>query len=284
MKRIFSLLLALLLLSVSFGCTIVSRVTQYANAGKYTAGGFTYEASDVKRVEVDWAGGDVTLSNGTGRLSVSESGGDALATSERLHWWLDGTTLRIKYCESGYTHIISTKNKHLYLQLPADVELKIDLASGGIDAETLEVGSLDVNKASGGMKITSLRADEIRIDSASGSTELHTVSVRDTFRVDTASGGLSVEHISANTVKVDSASGGVRLGLDAADTVDIDVASGKVSVKLWDAARGATVRLGQLAGTFDCKLPMTASGKTYLIGGGETQINIDSASGGVTIE
>ena len=284
MKRILSLILAAILLLGSCGCIVIAKATHYANADKYTAGAFTYEANAVTRIELEWAAGDVTLINGTGTLSVSESGGESLTTSERLHWWIDGTTLRIKYCESGFSHIIQAKQKHLHLELPDSVDLKIEIASGGIHAESLTVKTLDVDKASGSMQIASLTADEAEIDSASGSTELKTVAVRGKFSVDTAAGGLTVDDLSAKTVKIDSASGGVTLGLDAAETVDLDIVSGKVSLKLFDTERGATVRLGQISGSFNCKLPMTAEGKAYKIGSGEMQIRIDSVSGGVTIE
>ena len=286
MKKILSLILTVCLLCGTIGCVVISRVTKYANADKYTAGAFTYEEGAVTRIELDWAAGGVTLRHGTGTLSVSESGGETLSTSERLHWWLDGTTLRIKYCESGFSHVIRAKDKQLTLELPLEnrVDLKIDIASGGIDADALYASSLDVNTASGGMQIGTLDAKEVNIDSASGGVRIGTVTVDSRFTVDTASGGLSAERLNAKTVKIDSASGGVSLGLDTADTVDIDVASGHVTLKLWDTERGATVRLNKLSGSFDCKIPMTAEGKAYRIGNGEMQISIDTASGGVTIE
>ena len=286
MKRILSILLAAALLLSGFGCIVISHVTKYANANKYTAGGFTYEADKVTRVELDWAAGEVTLRHGDGTLSVSESGGESLPVSERLHWWLDGTTLRIKYCESGYSHVIQSKDKHLTLELPLNnrVDLKMDIASGAVNADALYVRSLDLNTASGGTNIDVVDAEEITIDAASGGIRLGTVTVDGTFSVDTASGGFTAERINAKTVKVDSASGGVTLGLDTVNTVDIDAASGKVTLELLDPARGATVRLNKLSGNFDCKLPMTASGKSYIIGNGEIQIKIDTASGGVVIK
>lgn len=285
MKRFFSILLAAVLLLSCFGCFVISHVTRYANADKYTAGGFTYDADKVERVELDWAAGDITLQHGDGTLAVSESGGDALSVSERLHWWLDGATLRIQYCESGFSHVIQSKNKHLTLTLPLQnrVDLKINIASGAVRADALCVNTLEVKTASGGMEIGTLDAAEVGIESASGGIRLGTVTV-ETFSVDTAAGGLTADRINAKTVKVDSASGGVTLGLDTMETVDVDVASGRVTLKLFDPARGATVRINKLSGGFDCNLPMTAEGKSYKIGDGEIQIRIDSASGGVTIE
>lgn len=284
MKRLVSILLISALTFGGFGCSVISHVTRYTNADQYTAGGFTYDAAAVTRVEVEWAAGGVTLSHGTGTLTVSESGGDTLSTSEKLHWWLDGTTLRIKYCESGFSHVIQPKQKDLTLELPEGVDLRIDIASGKTKADRLAVGTLDLNTASGGVEILELTAKTVDIDTASGGVYLGTVAVENTLTVDTASGGFEVNELSCKTVKVDSASGGVKLGLDEVQTVKVNVASGRVTLKLLDAARGATLRLNKLSGGFDCKLPMTAEGKSYKIGNGEIQITVDSASGGITVE
>ena len=284
MKKMISILLTLTLLAGSFGCIAIRTVTKYANADKFTAGAFTYEADKVQAIHVDWAAGGITLTNGTGTLSVSESGGAALSTSEQLHWWLDGTTLYIKYCESGYSHLIQSKDKQLSLELPENVDLKINIASGRIKANALTVRTLNLDTASGGVEIGELYAKETIINSASGGIGIGTAVAENTFDVDTASGGLTVSRLSAKTVKIDTASGGVTLGLDAVDTVKIDAASGKTRLKLFDTAAGATVRLSKLSGNFDCSLPMTAEGKNYIIGNGAMQIDIDTASGGVVIE
>ncbi len=284
MKKLFSILLAVALLAGSFGCIAIRVVNKYANADRYSVGAFTYDAGKVQAIELDWAAGDIVLTHGTGTLSVSESGGEMLSTSERLHWWLDGTTLRIKYCESGYSHIIPAKDKHLTLELPENIDLKIDVASGAIKSERLSLNTLDIDTASGGVNITELTAKNANVDSASGGVAFGTVTAERTFEVNTASGGLTVERISAQTVKVDTASGGTTLGLDRVKKVEIDAASGKIRLKLFDTVAGATVRLAKLSGSFDCKLPMTAEGKTYKIGDGAILIGIDTASGGVSIE
>ena len=284
MKKLISILLVCTLLCGSFGCIAIRTINKYANADRYQYGAFTYEAASVYTVDLDWAAGDVTVKHGSGTLSVSESGGETLSVSERLHWWLDGTTLRIKYCESGYSHVIPSKDKHLTLELPENIDLKIDIASGRVRADTLSVATLDLNTASGGVEIGTLTAREAEIDTASGGVTIGTATIEREFDVDTASGGLTVDRISAQTIKIDTASGGTTLGLDKVTTVDIDAASGKITLKLFDTEAGATVRLAKLSGGFDCKIPMTAEGKAYRIGRGEMQISIDTASGGMTIE
>ena len=284
MKKLVSILLAALLVCGAFGCVAIRMFNKYENADRYQYGAFTYEAASVYTVDLDWAAGDVTVKHGSGTLSVSESGGETLSVSERLHWWLDGTTLRIKYCESGYSHVIPSKDKQLTLELPENIDLKIDIASGKVRADALNVSSLEIDTASGGVEIGTLTAREAEIDTASGGVTIGTATIEREFDVDTASGGLTVDRISAQTIKIDTASGGTTLGLDKVTTVDIDAASGKITLKLFDTEAGATVRLAKLSGGFDCKIPMTAEGKNYKIGSGAIQISIDTASGGVVIE
>ena len=265
MKRLICMLLIAALAFGAAGCGVIRMVTKYADADKYTAGGFTYEADQVQKIELDWTAGGVTLKNGGSTCTVSESGDDSLVASEKLHWWLDGTTLRIKYCESGYNHLIRSTQKHLTLEVPASVELDVDIASGKVESsEPLTVGELEVDTASGGVSFSELTADKAEIDSASG--------------------GISIDRVHAKTVKIDVASGGVTLGVGECKTVTIDSASGSIVLKLLDPEKGASVRVEQLSGSFDCKLPMTKDGKTYRIGSGAVEIKVDSASGSITVE
>ena len=293
MKRIIALLLTGLLLLSFAGCITITGLScsvpvRYGNANKYTAGNFTYEGDKVEKVEIEWVSGSITLKNGTGTLSVSESGADSLSEEEQMHWWLDGKTLKIKFCKSGYKYVLNqafNNKKELTIELPEFVDLDIEVASGKVVAEEqLDLGTFKVQTASGGMSIGSLTAKEVKIDSASGGLSFGTVSVSDAFEVNTASGGLKVERISAEEVDVDSASGGVTLGIDTVKKVDIDSASGSVKLKLHSPERGALLKCDKVSGSIECALPFEKAGDGYQIGEGETEIKISIVSGSVTIE
>ena len=284
MKRCMAILLSVLLTIGCFGC-ISSGLIRYANADKYTAGDFTYDASEITAVDIDWAAGDITLKNGTGTLSVSESGGDTLDKADQLHWWIDGSTLKIKYCESGRISTVSASQKDLTVELPNFADLKIDIASGKIAAENmLNLGVLDVNTASGGVGIEYLSAKEVKIDSASGGVNLAHASVSGTIRIDSASGGVSSEILSADSVRIDVASGGVKLRVGMVNSIDIDSASGGVNLQLVSPERGAKVRCESVSGKVNIKLPYEKSGSTYKIGLGDIDVKIDAVSGTITVE
>ena len=293
MKRVIALLLTGLLLLTSVGCIRISGLScsvpvRYSNADKYTAGNFTYESDKVKKVEIEWASGGITLLNGTGTLSVTESGSGSLSEDEQMHWWLDGTTLRIKFCKSGYQYNLSrafNEKKELTVELPDFVDLDIDVASGKVSAESmLNLGRLELDTASGGTDVKAISAKEVEVDSASGGTTFGTVSVSGAFSVNTASGGLTVDRISAEEIDVDSASGGVTLGIDTVGQIRIDSASGAVRLKLNQPERGATVSCDKVSGSVNIKLPYEKNGESFRIGLGATDVRISVVSGSITIE
>ena len=290
MKRILAFLLIGMLFVLSLGCITVSGLScsapiRYANADKYTAGDFTYESDKVKKVEIEWVNGSVTLINGTGTLSVSEKSADALGEEDQMHWWLDGTTLRIRFCKSGKKLKVNEGKKDLTVELPASADLKIEIASGKIISEKpLDLGTFKLQTASGGTSIGSLSAKEVKIESASGGLLMGKVSVAGTFKVETASGGLSVDEISAEEIRIESASGGIALGLDAVETVDLQSASGSIRLKLLSPENGANVEYSAVSGSMNCKLPFEKDGSDYRIGLGAIRIKIEVVSGSVTIE
>ena len=293
MKRFIALLLAGLMLFGFAGCIRISGLScttpiRYSDANKYTAGSFTYESDKVEKVEIEWMSGGIKLLNGKGTLSVTESGAGELSEEEQMHWWLDGTTLRIKFCKSGYqcdfTKAFNQK-KELTVELPDFVDLDIDVASGKVSAENmLNLGKLELKTASGGTDIKYLSAKEVKVDAASGRTAFGAVTVSAAFKVNTASGGLTVDRISAGEIDVDSASGGVTIGIDTVEKIRIDSASGSVNLKLNRPEFGASVRCEKVSGSINVKLPYEMDGETYKIGLGQTDIKISVVSGSVTIE
>lgn len=284
MKRFLALVLLAAMLLSGTGCSC-SGSAVYANANSYTAGDAVVPANAVKAVVIDWASGDVILKNGTGELHISESGGDSLAEKDRMHWWLDGDTLRIHYCASGHMTTVRSDQKCLTVELPDFVDLDIDIASGKVYAENLlNLGVFRLDTASGGADISGFTAKEARIDSASGALSFGGVTVTDAFNVDTASGALTVERLFAGSVTVDSASGGVSLGLFDVGKVSIDTASGDVRLKLANVISGARIRFDPASGRFRSDLPHTQDGKTYVIGLGVINVFVDTASGDLTVE
>ena len=90
---------------------------KYDNADKYKIGNFSYSASGIERVEIDWVAGEVnTAITESDILNVYENG-ENLAESEQLHYYSDGKTLFIKYCKSLFSGEIAPEQKSLNRQI-----------------------------------------------------------------------------------------------------------------------------------------------------------------------
>ena len=311
MKRITAILLTGLLLLSTIGCIRVScnglslsAPIRYANADKYTAGNFTYDETKVKKVEIEWISGSVTLSNGSGTLSVSESGADTLPAEKQLHWWIDGTTLKIKFCKSGENlSLTELEDKKLTVELPASADLKLDIASGTVLAkDALKLGECSINSASGGMNFASVSAEEIGIECASGSVGFGTVSAAGSIEIESASGELDIgdvtaeeisvknasgsiriDSVTANELKIESASGGIDIGLKYVADTEIDVASGNIRLNVLDKEAGAVFYLDHYH-VFSSSVTIDMKNKPWTLGRGEQKVTIDAASGNIKVD
>ena len=126
----------------------------FANADQYTAGD-TEISSAVENLDIEWTSGAVNLEYHAGSgVTVSETANRTLSEDEKLRWWMDGNTLRVRYCKSGL-NIHFNLNKVLTVSLPEGTALK---------KSNIDVTSADVN-------VPKLAADEVRFDSTSGNVK-----------------------------------------------------------------------------------------------------------------
>ena len=275
----------------------------YANADKYTVGEATVSGT-VENLFVDWTAGQVNIEyhNGEGVI-ITEKANQPLNEDDKVRWWLDGTTLRIRYAKPGF-RISFNLDKQLTVSLPAGTVLK----------------SADISSTSGDLNIPGLVADEIRLGSTSGSISAVTVTdkltasstsgnitVRQgdtvgTVDLDSTSGSISLDVAgSIETVHLESTSGSMYLHLTSVGKAElsstsgcvdgvfsafrdlkIGTTSGSVSVKL-PADPGFACRVDSTSGSFSTDLALTKNGDTYTCGDGSAQCSIDTTSGDVRI-
>ena len=190
----------------------------YANADKYTVGGTTV-TDTVENLFIDWTEGKVNIEYHAGSgITVSETADRDLSEDDQLRWWLDGTTLRIRYAKPGFRISVSL-HKQLTVSLPEGTVLK-----------TAEIGS-----TSGDLNIPALAADEIRLDSTSGNV----FAVTDTKKLTASatSGDIQIElpvgsacqlrfQTVSGTLEVDD----IRTAEPGAPTFTIRTVSGDVSL------------------------------------------------------
>lgn len=177
-KRFILFLLPLcLLLGALSGCKITYNepIISYNHASKYTTGeGQTL--STVTAVDIDWVNGDINVTGGEGdALTFTEQVFRTLQDEEIMRWWLEDTTLHIRYAKSGYRSK-SAPNKTLFVTLPKNCslqELDAKGVSSNVKIENLTAAKIDVESHNGVIRLENVKAStEIKTQIVYGITEI----------------------------------------------------------------------------------------------------------------
>ena len=308
MNRIagFILLAAVALTSVLAlsGCS-AGRLAAYADPEKYSVG--EAEITDrIENIEIDWISGSVKMVlHSDDALLLTEKAKRELPEELRVHWWVEGTTLRIKFAAPGANLVgVDTGRKELTLAVPESLTLKdiaIRTASAEIDARGLAAETIDVSTASGDAELD-CAASTIKCDSASGDIKLTQMDKAGAIGVNTASGKISARLGRADKAELASTSGRITVAADSIKSLWVEAVSGAVTCELAAAPSECTVRttsgrvnlalpddadftaeIRTTSGDFDSELALKRSGNVYVCGSGRADMNIETTSGDVSI-
>ncbi|MCQ2412399.1 MAG: DUF4097 family beta strand repeat-containing protein [Sphaerochaetaceae bacterium] len=257
MKRLLLIVVLILAFVVALTAVIVSRnpgsngvmsLYKYDNASKYTAGPGSVDASKVSDLHVDWVSGSVTIVEGdVSSVRFDESCKTTLDAKTCMYWYLDGSTLRIKWCRSGLSKASHQSSKDLTVVVPR-----------GMLLNSLEVSSVSSSILS---KVDALNC-----------------------KVNGVSGPVSLDGSYADSVTVNNVSGSVNLCYGVCPKkVSIDVVSGSAVLAI-PAQSGFTATLHSVSGKFSCDIPTSVNSGKYVAGDGKASIKMDSVSGSLKIQ
>ena len=220
-------------------------------------------AGDIREIEIDWVSGEIQIiPSEIDHIKVNETA--AHANTEAMLCRKDGDTLKISFCNE----LVSLKwigTKDLTIQVPKGWACR----KLGIDAVSPKIS------------VQGLTADEVDLDTAGGESRFDSCTLGE-LDADTASGNLYLTGTLEN-LEYDSASGSVEAELDNVPSeITMDTASGSLSLKLPKHA-GFAVALDSLSGKLHSDFPTTLDGGRYLCGDGACKIEMNSLSGGVTV-
>ena len=239
----------------------------YDNAGKYSVGEASM-TSAVTEIEVDWISGNVNVVYGdVENVAFAETATETLSEDTTVHYWLEKTTLHIKYAKSG----IALTNKE-YPDKDLTVTLPNALSLNKIEIETVEA---DVT-------LTEISAVEVELDSVAGNIVcgLQTVSE---LSVDTISGDIEIVGKAVADFDVETVSGNVQMTCETAPKRgSFDSVSGDFTLKL-PAETGFSVELENANGSFESEFETTKNGNKYVCGNGENAYEIEIGTGKVRI-
>ena len=273
----------------------------YSDANKYSVGSFSYRANDVEKVCISYVSGNVTIVQSVNKtLNVTENE-KGLSDAQKMHWYLDGKTLRIQFCKSGYSGKMPANSKKLTVEIPYGIELEVGVTSGDVTFATdIEVKKADFGATSGDYKVKAVRtssfafgatsgsismdalyADKASFGSTSGSTGVSLIQA-ETIKFGSTSGNTGLSGIRASNVKGASTSGNITLSFEYCEELDIDCTSGNVKItKL--PANGASVTYDKTSGTLKADSYMVKNNK-MVFGEGGCEMDITTTSGNLIIE
>ena len=268
--------MAATLVSLMFGgCGSVNFTgISYEHADRYTAGDATF-TGEITALEVEWMAGSVLLSAGeTAETTVAETANRELTEEIRVHTWLDGSTLHVKFAASDLHGVLFDLEKSLTVVLPQETDLL----------------DLQISCASASLTVDAVSAEKIVLDSASGSVKMNGLTA-DTLSVDTASGAVSGSADVKKSADVKTASGSIRLDLQAenAENVRLETTSGAIetTVNGKTEAFSAETSSGKINAVLAEKVERlkaeSASGRITLDLYDVSSADVSAASGDVTL-
>lgn len=277
----------------------------YENGDKYTAGDRTI-SEKIETIDVNYMSGDVTLIGTDGdTVTIKETSKKQLSDKQKVHTWVDGTTLYVRFCASAKGLELNNLDKNLEISIPKDMALKVvkaDVSSGDVTFQNFESDSVDVHASSGDLNIA-CAAKNVKLSASSGDVTLTQRGDSDEISLKTSSGkvyadlenagklNISVSSgtvtVNANDVKevkskVSSGSSEYRFAVAPANT-DIDSSSGDVTIYLPEQI-DLTAEFSVSSGKTNYDQAFSKNGKQYVCGTGANQMKVHVSSGNVDVK
>lgn len=258
----------------------------YADAENYSVGAAEFSET-VEHIEIDWLAGNVTVaSHSSDTVSFSEESLAALTEDTQLHYWLDGTTLHMKFCRSGKWRLDGLE-KDLTVLVPEDLpltSLTVKSMSADIHLDALQAESANIGTSSGNVELTDCAVtDIVQVDTTSGWMDMSLTGPLETFSWGTTSGTLQITAPKVRNFSAGSVSGEVSLSVEEEpETLSIKTTSGSIDLALPEDA-SFTLDYDSTSGDLSSDLPCRTESGQYLFGGGKAEYQIGTVSGDVRI-
>lgn len=224
----------------------------YSNADKYSIGGAAIQ-SKIEKVSVDWIAGSVKVSTSSGDcIEFYENTVEVYDQDYIMRYWVDGTTLRIKFAASK-TLNFSNKKKDLILTLP----------------ESYDLSNLEINTISSSVDVTDVNANVSKFTTISGNCNLDFLAVRNELNIETISGSVNLLNTSAGTVDINTVSGSINLDNTTGTAFNFETVSGSINTNdIWSET---FIKSNTVSGSSNIKV-LNA-----------TSVSFDSVSGSQTV-
>ena len=273
----------------------------------YTSGGVQVirAASDIKGDET--AKGDETLSadeasKNNGTIKITETAAKELSESQKVHTWVDGSTLYVKYCASENGIDMRNLNKKLKIEIPEDYAFEmvnVSVSSANASLENLESKNIQVTASSGNINVSGI-ANAVELSASSGNIVFGQQGEMDKVKLTTLSGCVTTTIERTENLEIRTSSGDIQVDAGNITTFDLNSSSGACEVRFLEAAQKAKVdtssgnvrvylpenpdlkaNVRTSSGKFYYDISFTKEGDAYINGDGNHYIEVSTSSGDV---
>ncbi len=168
-------LLAALGISI-WGLTGCGIGYEYDDADLYTPGDGQADTASVRSIDVEWLDGSVTVKPYNGELLQYSDNSAFPSEDNLLHSYLDGDTLKIRFCKSDSFRRSAPDAKDLEVLIPRSTmgdiqEISIDTESAAVFLNDVQVETLEIHTKSGGITVDGI-AQQVTIETEAGDIAL----------------------------------------------------------------------------------------------------------------
>ena len=278
----------------------ISSYGTYKDANKYSVGSFSYSASSVDKVCIDYVSGDVTLVQSANRTMNVTENDRRLSDDQKVHWYLDGKTLYIRFCKSGYRGKFPNNSKKINIEIPFDIDLEVGITSGDVTFATdVEAKSVSLGATSGDFKVRTIRTGEFQMGCTSGSVSMDALYATkasfgstsgntnvnlihaETVKVGSTSGNTVLGKIHVSDVNVAGTSGNITLGFEYCENLSIGCTSGNIRIEKLPS-NGAAIKYEKTSGTLKADSYMVKDNR-MVFGAGGCKMEIVTTSGDLIV-
>lgn len=231
--KIIAAVAAAAVLALTALTSCINIANTYDHADMYSAGDVEVPG-DIEELDIDWSSGSVTVSrHDSDTVSVTETCKEKLDDEQKVHTWLEGKVLHIRYCKSGAVFTLNNAEKKLDIKLPKDLTLKklgYDGTSGDSVFENISADSFKIDISSGSADLIGCTSADFDLDASSGDLSLDQKGSSDRITADVSSGSIKIKAETAGDITTECTSGSIDITVGTAKTVSADTSSGKINI------------------------------------------------------
>ena len=286
-KKVMLMVAGVATMGLLSGCSFGWKTSYiYENADEYLPG--NREISDkIETIDIDYLSGDVTLTESTSdKITITETSAKELDDLLKVHTWVDGKTLYVKYCTSAKRLDLNLLGKKLTIGIPKDValnDLKLDVSSGNVTA-ACSSKNIDIHCSSGDINLEQTgNSDFINAHTSSGGVELNLESA---YKVDVSvsSGKININADNIRVLNSKTSSGSSIYTLaNVPETSNLKASSGNITINLPKDA-DLSADLDTSSGDVSYDLAFAKNGDNYTCGSGANQMKAHTSSGDVKVQ